>query len=422
MELRLSLAPADLNRFRRQSVLRTYLQGRPRNGVERGLVGDGEEARPYRLNRSTYTVAGGSWTAEMILRHGEVGTHPFCFADIRQLEGAGAPLCALLQAMSEAVPFTISRLDLPLLVPGRLPASMKGRPPPLNAEMSAADAFGQIAASAFAHLSANHDCLIGRDSAESIHQMRVALRRLRSAMSMFKEMLDSPDTEILRAELRWLQQTLGAARDWDVLLADTVAPMHEMLGGLAGYERLCTLIADRRQQARIAALADLATPRLPRLMLRLAFWIESAGKDHPFGARPVAELARAILDKRHRRVRREMARFLDLSTEGRHQCRIDIKKLRYAVDFFAALYPAKRGQRLLPLLAALQDRLGALNDVAVARDKLEALVLKDGSAELAWAAGQLIGWHSGHSGRLLEQVQQDWAAVERMPAFWRETP
>ncbi len=59
--------------------------------------------------------------------------------------------------------------------------------------------------------------------------------------------------------------------------------------------------------------------------------------------------------------------------------------------------------------------------MAVARDKLEALVLRDGSVDLGWAAGQVIGWHAGQSGRLLEQVQRDWSAVEKMPAFWRET-
>jgi CHAD domain-containing protein len=420
MELRLSLAPADLNRFRSQPVLRTFTQGRPRNGVEHGLIGDGEEAVPYRVNRSVYGLAGGSWIAGMTIRHGDVGAEPFCFVDIRQQEGPGAPLCALLQAMAEAVPFTVSRLDLPLLLPGRLPAAIKNRPPPLHADMTAAQAFSQIADGALAHLAANHDCLIRRDAAEAIHQMRVALRRLRSAMSMFKDMLDDPAAETLRGELRWLQQTLGAARDWDVLLADTVAPLRETFGGLAGYERLCTLIAARRQQARGFALIELATPRLTKVMLQLAFWTERAGTHHPLGARPVAELARAILEKRYRRVRREMERFGDLSVEGRHQCRIDIKKLRYAVDFFAGLYPARRGQRLLPLLASLQDRLGALNDVAVARDKLEALVLKDGSADLAWAAGQLIGWHAGRSGRLLDQIRQDWMAVEKLPAFWRD--
>lgn len=420
MELRLALDPADLERFRGQAVLRPFKQGRPRVQSERGLQGDGGEAHGYQLTRAAYLLAGASWSAELAIRHGELAGVPFCFADIRPVEGSGAPLCALLQGLADSVPFRITCLDLPLLVPGALPGAVKAKPPALAPEMSATEAFSIIATAAFAHLAANHDCLILRDSAESIHQMRVALRRLRSAMSMFRDLLDGSDTDSLRGELRWLQQILGAARDWDVLLADTVAPLRETLGGLAGYERLCALIADRRQQARLAALAELATPRLPRLMLHLAFWIESAGAHHSLADRPVADLARAILDKRHRRVRREMARFGELSVEERHLCRIDIKKLRYAVDFFATLYPAKRGQRLLPLLAALQDRLGALNDVAVARDKLEALVLQDGSAELGWAAGQLIGWHAGHSGRLLDQVRQDWAAVERLPAFWRE--
>jgi CHAD domain-containing protein len=416
MELRLALHPGDLERFRGQAMLRPFKQGRPRVRSESGL----QDGRAYRMTRSTYRLAGASWSAELILRNGAVDGVPVCLADIHPIEGAGAPLRALLQGLAEAVPFRVTRLDLPLLAPGALPGAVKARPPALIPEMSAADAFSAIAAGAFAHLCANHDCLILRDSAESIHQMRVALRRLRSAMSMFRGMLDGPDSEFLRGELRWLQQILGAARDWDVLLADTVAPLGETLGGLAGYERLCALIADRRQQARLAALAELGTPRLPRLMLHLAFWIESAAARHPLADRPVMDLARAILDKRHRRVRREMARFGELSVEERHQCRIDIKKLRYAVDFFATLYPAKRGQRVLPLLAALQDRLGALNDVAVARDKLEALVLQDGSAELGWAVGQLVGWHAGHSGRLLDQVRQDWAAVERLPAFWRD--
>ena len=420
MDLRLSLAPADLPRFRRQAVLRSYIQGRPRNSVEQGLAGTGDEARPYHLNRSVYQLAGGSWRATLTVSHGVVAAEPFCFADVRLEEGPAAPLSALLQAMAETVPFSVSGLTLALVLPGAMPASVKAKPPPLAGDMTAAQALGQIASAALSHLAVNHDCLIRRDTAESIHQMRVALRRLRSAVSMFREMLAGPDTEALRDDLRWLQQILGAARDWDVLLADTVAPLSGLLGGLAGYERLCALIAERRQQARAMALADLAKPRLAQLMVRLGAWIESAGKDHPLGARPVADLARLILEKRHRRVKREMARFLELTIEGRHQCRIDIKKLRYAMDFFAALYPARRGQRLLPLLAALQDRLGALNDVAVARDKLEVLVLKDGSADLAWAAGQVIGWHSGQSGRLLEQVQRDWSAVEKIPAFWRE--
>ena len=420
MELRLALAPADLNRFRSHPVLRSFKQGRVRTLSDRGEVTPGEKPHPYQQTRSHYELAGAGWSAALVISHGTLDEIPFCFADVSLKEGAGAPLCALLQGLADSVPFSVSRIGLADLVPGKRPSSVKSKPPPLLPGMSAAEALSQIASSAYAHLLANHECLLRRGAAESIHQMRVALRRLRSAMTMFKDLLTDPASDALREELRWLQQILGAARDWDVLLADTVAPLEGLLGNLAGYERLCALIAERRQQARTRALSELAKPRLAKLMLQLAFWTESAGADHPLAQRPVTELARVILDKRHRRVRREMARFSELSVEGRHQCRIDIKKLRYAVDFFGGLYPARRGQRLLPLLAGLQDRLGTLNDVAIARDKLEALVMEDGSAELAWAAGQLIGWHSGRAERLLSQIQDDWLAVERLPLFWRD--
>ncbi len=417
MELRVAIDPASLKRFRSHPVLKSLILGNPRNRVETGTLADG---RSFRLVRSAYFLGSGAWQAEMVIVHGGAENGPeICHADFRLIEGPAGPLCTLLQAMSETAPFALAP-------PGRNP--LAGAPPPflkspaatLHREMSGREAFATIAAASTAHLIANHECLRHAGAPEAIHQMRVALRRLRSAMSMFKEMLEGPDTEALRGELRWLQQTLGAARDWDVLLADTVAPLRETLGSLAGYERLCALIDERRQEARSKALEELATPRLPKLMLRLSFWIDGAGHGNAHAGRQVPELARAILEKRYRRVRKEMGRFTELSVEGRHQCRIDIKKLRYAADFFSGLYPAKRGQRLLPLLASLQDRLGALNDVAVARDKLEALVLRDGSAELAWAAGQLIGWHAGRSGRLLEQVLTDWAAVEKIPAFWRD--
>ena len=412
MELRVAIDPASLRRFRSHPVLKSLTLGNPRNRVETGTLADD---RPFRLVRSAYLLGGRAWQAEMVIVHGS----DICYADFRLTEGPAEPLLTLLQAMSETASFALVPQNRNPLA-GPPPPFLKSPAATLHRGMSAAEAFSAIAAASAAHLTANHECLRHAEAPEAVHQMRVALRRLRSAMSMFKEMLAGPETEALRGELRWLQQTLGAARDWDVLLADTVAPLREPLGELPGYERLCGLIAERRQEARQLAMAELATPRLPKLMLRLAFWIARAGQDSPQAGQPVPELARAVLDKRYRRVRKDMTRFNELSIEGRHQCRIDIKKLRYAADFFSGLYPAKRGQRLMPLLASLQDRLGALNDVAVARDKLEALVLRDGSAELAWAAGQLIGWHAGRSGRLLEQVLTDWAAVEKIPAFWRE--
>src|SRR5579859_1327131 len=246
MELRIDLASDDLDRFRGHSTLKAFKRGRPRNSIERS------ESR--RLHSSVYELGGGAWKAEMEICHGEQDGAPVCFAAFRLTEGPSAPLCALLQAMAEAVPFSVNP-------DGSRPAKpVKAKPPLLHRAMEADEAFRLIAASAISHLSVNGDYLKRTGDPEAVHQMRVGLRRLRAAMTMFKPLLGDPVSQSLRSELRWLQQTLGAARDWDVLLADTVAPLEEQFGGMSGYHKLCAAIDRCRQEARSLALKELALP------------------------------------------------------------------------------------------------------------------------------------------------------------------
>lgn len=407
MELRIALASNDLDRFRGHSTLRAFKRGRPRNSIER--------TDSQRLAYSLYELGGGAWSAEMEICHGERDGVPVCTAAFRLIEGPSAPLCALLQAMADVVSFSVNP------EPSDPTKPVKAKPPVLQREMEAGEAFRLIAAGAIAHLSVNGDYLRRTGDPEAVHQMRVALRRLRAAMSMFKPLLGDPVSETLRSELRWLQQTLGAARDWDVLLADTVAPLAELFSGTPGYDKLCAAIDRRRQEARSGALKELTTPRLAKLMLQLAFWSEGAGSGQDLSEHPVADLARAILDKRYRKIRKTMPHLGALSAEDRHRCRIDIKKLRYAVDFFSSLFPARRTHRLMRLLASMQDRLGALNDVATAKEQIGKLVFEENAADMAWAAGQLMGWHTGRSPGLLSQVCDDWDAAEKLPAFWKES-
>jgi CHAD domain-containing protein len=408
MELRLALDPADLDRFRNNPILKTFKRGRPRNRAERA-----ESPAPIRLNHSVYTLVGGAWSAEMRICHGEREGKPVCNVALTLLTGPPAPLCALLQALADSVPFAVDDGSSPVTSP------VKAKPPLLQEGMEAGEAFSLIATSAIAHLGANQRYLLQTGEPEAVHQMRVAVRRLRSAMTMFKALLGDPASEALRPELRWLQQTLGAARDWDVLLADTVTPLRALFDEEEGFEKLCLAIEGKRQNVRDHALAELDGPRLTRLMLQLTFWSEGAGEGADLSRQPVGNLARAILEQRHKKVKKQIKHLAQLSAEDRHNCRIAVKKLRYAVDFFSGLFPGKSAQRLLPLLANLQDRLGTLNDLVTAKTKLEELVLAEGAADMAWTAGQVMGWQTSRSSGLLTKAQQDWEAIERLPAFWR---
>jgi hypothetical protein len=238
MELRIALAPADLDRFRHNAILKTFKLGRPRNRVESAV-----SPVPLRLNHSLYVLGGNAWRAEMRLCHGEQDDRPVCHATFTLLDGPARPLCALLQALAGTVPFTLGDGAPPASAP------VKAKPPMLAGDMEASEAFSLIAASAIAHLSANQGYLLQSGEADAIHQMRVAVRRLRSSMTMFKLLLGDPVSQALGPELRWLQRSLGAARDWDVLLADTVMPLKELLGDRVGFDKLCFAIIRRRQQA-----------------------------------------------------------------------------------------------------------------------------------------------------------------------------
>src|SRR5579859_7618372 len=100
MEFRIALASDDLDRFRGHSTLKAFKLGRPRNSIER--------SESQRLLYSTYELGGGAWNAEMEICHGEREGASVCLATFRLIDGPSAPLCALLQAMAETVPFSVN--------------------------------------------------------------------------------------------------------------------------------------------------------------------------------------------------------------------------------------------------------------------------------------------------------------------------
>lgn len=292
--------------------------------------------------------------------------------------------------------------------------------------MSAEQAFRAIARSCFAQLLLNQDCLGETRDAEAVHQMRVALRRLRSAMTLFKGLLETAETDWLRGELRWLLEPLGRARDCDVFLAEVIDPLTARFGSEIGFQRLRDDIMTEGRQAYDAVLALLAQPRLTHLILRLGRWIEAGdwttgeSVDHQARlAMPVEQLALAALTKRERQIHRAMRHLDEQTVETRHQARISIKKLRYYVDFFQTLFQTGKIKRLSAALAVLQDRLGLLNDIAVAEKRLHDRAEGAHDNERLWTAGMIAGWHAARVDGLLIKAMADWRRYSALPHPWR---
>jgi CHAD domain-containing protein len=213
---------------------------------------------------------------------------------------------------------------------------------------------------------ANADALRGTPAIEHLHQARVALRRMRSAIRL----LDAQGTDVPRSIVRRLQQlahVLGAARDWDVLCEDTLpallascAPDARTVEVLEGTSR------SLRSQSMTAVVKAVGSRRYARLVLGLGTWSMSASPPSPRLADSAAVLLGPLADDLAAGARA----FARLSRHDRHRVRIHAKRLRYALDLLRFALPAKSAADYLDALATLQDTLGALNDATVTRERL----------------------------------------------------
>lgn len=257
-------------------------------------------------------------------------------------------------------------------------AAMQARPMTLRAEMNVEACFQTIFSGCITQMQDNEIGVLQGEDPESIHQMRVGMRRLRSALRLFARWIPFPPT--LEQELGWLASELGAARDADVLADGTlpkaieICPQEAEL--LALRDVVSTIACEKRQQA----AAAVASVRHSRLMLRLVAWLHTSHWRESLTetargclAAPLARRATRILACRHKKLIKLGRRLTESTPEVRHEVRIAAKKARYATEFFQSLYPSRRVKRYVSGLEALQDRLGWLNDAAVADSLLREL-------------------------------------------------
>lgn len=302
---------------------------------------------------------------------------------------------------------------------------VKARPAALNSAMSVNDAFRAVMAANLAHLLANERGLLASADPEYLHQMRVALRRLRSALDVFSPPL--PELKIAPAAggLAWLASRLGLARDWDVFMTDTLPPIEARFRARPGLRALRARCTRLRRRAGANARRAVRSSRYRRLTRTLSAWLASEGwltrLDNSARAAlqaPVGDHARAVLEARYRRVRKRGRGLDELSAAELHRLRIAIKKFRYAADFFSGLYRGKPVREALRRLSRMQDILGAMNDAATAA---ELAVKGCGDARdgnLLEARGMLLGWSRGRAAALKRELKNAWTIFRDAEKFW----
>jgi len=299
--------------------------------------------------------------------------------------------------------------------------------------LSAGDGFAEIVAHLTDVMLHWSDAIgTGGEDPEPVHQMRVALRRMRSAFSIFRPAVAGPATALVETELRDLARALGPARDWDVFLAGAGARVSVAFPQEASLAQLLAMGTRRRDDAYRALAGLRAAAAFRQLGIRLALlaggtaWrAELSERQRVVLDAPLRELAAEVLARRHRRVRRAGKRFAALDAPDLHVLRLAGKRLRYAAEFFSGLFAQQEARRFIARLTRLQDGLGLINDGDVAAALMRELTPvpgtgADNSPEAAedLAIGLVLGFVAGETEAKRSDMRHCWKRFRRLDAFW----
>ena len=392
------------------------------------IVGTGDEA-------STIEVAFDSGD----IRTPEGGSVPVSEVELELKQGSAAALYELALELAQAAPL---RLDPHTkasrgyaLADGNAAEVVKAGKLDFDSDTTVEQALARIVRTCVNHLVANEALSVTGEDPEGIHQMRVAMRRLRSAIALFRNFVPADQYGWLTGELKWLAGNLGPARDWDVFLTELLAPVRESFRRADGHGKpllddigsLAAAASAKRDRAYEAAREAILSDRYTTFLLKVGAWVESRGwRAQPVSEHsarlfePVEDLADHLLTRRAKKARRAGQGFADLSVVERHELRIALKKLRYAAEFFRSLYDDKPARRYIQQLAAFQDALGHLNDVATATRLLHELH-DDGSRPAPGeprAAGIVIGWHARGVTEAEPTLVSLWEGFANAKPFW----
>jgi inorganic triphosphatase YgiF len=395
-----------------------------------------------RVRRKVFQVQTGESEIELSIDEGTVEagrkSSPLCEVELELRQGQASDLFKLAKTLGHKVPVQLalkSKADRGYALLGNEKAiAVKAAPVTLSPEADVQSAFSNIARACLYQLTANQSVMLAGDP-EGLHQMRVALRRLRAAMSLFSDMLTDPQTEALKGEFKWLTAKLGPAREFEVFLKRVVEPAADCERE-PGITLVSRELRRKRELALARARAAVNSQRFRDLALDTVTWVETGDWMHnqddtarSLRERPVADVAAEELHRRWKKTLKGGKRLTELDPQHRHRLRIRTKKLRYAAEFFATVFPGKKSTRhrkvFVSRLEQLQDPLGDLNDIAV-NGKLSkqlaegenAAVRPDGRAKKVFAVGRLSGREEARIAPVLNEAEQAYAAFAKSKPFW----
>ncbi len=302
----------------------------------------------------------------------------------------------------------------------RPPRPIKARHVQLLTHMTAGQAFRVTLQNCLTQIAGNVPSVRARQS-EGVHQLRVGLRRLNTALVSFGDPFRIKRVKSLRRQTKAMAKMFGPARDLDVFLDECLGPVMQATQKSQSLILLKERAEDARTKAWDEALEKLESGVLQNF-LDEATAASTAKRWEKIGGAPIAETAASTLQNTLAKAHK-CARHLDRGEdEDFHRLRLALKRLRYTTEFFECLYQPAVVGAYLNRLKSLQDVLGAMNDAAAARAMLQHLSPEDANeqalCEQSHASDLIAGWHAARSARLTAKALRKWERLRGEQPFW----
>jgi triphosphatase len=357
-------------------------------------------------------------------------SEPVSEVELELKDGDPAALYDLALELLETAPLRIdprskSERGYRLAAGGDEPSTaISAEPVVLDPQMTIDDALQRVGRACLAHLLRNEPAALGGDI-EGVHQMRVAMRRLRSMLSAVKKMLPEAERRWVSDEIGVLAGALGPARNLDVFATELLPPAREEAPDQPGWKELSEATDRARADAHRHVAKLIHSPAHTASMLRLLRWFEARGWRHeppnePDEALTVGAVVPAVLDRRRRAVRKRSRHFRRLPAHERHRLRIAVKKLRYTIELLDSLHARRDARPFTKRLKRVQDELGHANDVRVAYRLVIELGRAAPQAEpLADAGAQLLARRERELAQNEDKLRRGLRRLTQARPFWQ---
>lgn len=372
---------------------------------------------------------------EFCLDHGKIivdhAKESFTEIELELKSGKPVQLFRLALTLVQMLPFPLRLENISkaergyMLYTGHKNPPVKALPVRLKADTDLTTAFTLIVQNCLDHLTRNEYGMLSSSDVEYLHQMRLALRRLRTAFDVFATVI-SNEVSLIQ-EFKWLTRQLNPARDWDVFVTEQLPKIQKNFAEHAGIAALIKTCEILRKKHNKAARSSIKSKRYTKLILQLNLCLEEVLKypslpqtlKKAVSKMALIDFTKSLLKNRHQQIIDTVKEIEEFDATSLHSLRISIKKQRYTVEFFQTLFSPVEVRKYIHSLSGLQDILGAINDsINTQRLLKEIPVSKTKTLISREATGIILGWNKQQLQQKNTELKCALPPFFNAPHFW----